>query len=374
MAMTFSTENLRNVFAEEGKFENFQNLLTDLREGNDIYDFDENGNQYKLSKKQANKAVQRVFMEVCGLTEADLTSAKRVKRAVEAHHAELFEIIESDIEFKVSTGLAEDEWFMKFVESKNIALGDEEEFEVKGNNVLFIIAEVSGDHHDLTMQNLPHGERFRVHVKKYGVKVGKDIDLIVLGRVDYTELVDKIAESFVYDIKEKCYTAMYGAASKLPNNSQFNKTGALVKQAFDELIEDVATANNSEVYIVGTKMALKKITSIAHAGSIEWIAQSQKEDVAKMGRLGSYEGTTMVEIPQRFRLNDVTEKLYSNDVLFVFANTEDKFIKFTDKGEVEIVEISEKAELADDFHTYEVQRSYGVGVTLGQYFGVYTVE
>lgn len=221
------------------------------------------------------------------------------------------------------------------------------------------------------MQNLPQGERFRVHVKRYGVKVGKDIDLVVLGRVDYTELTDKIAESFVYDIKEKCFTAMYGAASKLPTNSQFNKTGALVKAAWDTLIEDVATANNSDVYIVGTKMALKKLTALA---DIDWASEDQKRDVAMMGRLGSYEGTTMVEIPQRFRLNDVTEKMYSNDILFVFANTEDKFIKFTDKGETEIVEVTEKADLADDFQTYEVQRSYGVGVTLGQYFGVYTVE
>lgn len=222
------------------------------------------------------------------------------------------------------------------------------------------------------MQNLPQGERFRVNVRHYGVKVGKDIDLILLGRVDYTELVDKISESFVYDIREKCFTAMYGAAAKLPNNSQFNKTGALVKEAWDELLEDVATANRSDVYIVGTKIALKKLTALA---DLDWVSEDMKRDVSMMGRLGSYEGTTMVEIPQKFKLNDVTEKLYSNDILFVFANTEDKFIKFVDKGETEIVERGqEKADLFDDWRTYEVQRSYGVGVTLGQYFGVWNVE
>lgn len=147
--MKFSTENLQRVFAEEGKYESFQNLLFDLRNGNDIYDFDENGNQIKLTKKQANKAVQKVLMEVCGLDEEDLKSAKKVKRAVKAHSNELFEIIESDIEFKVSTGLSDDEWFMEFVDNRNVALGDEEEFEIKGDNVLFIIAEISGDHHDL---------------------------------------------------------------------------------------------------------------------------------------------------------------------------------------------------------------------------------
>ena len=145
----FSTQNLQDVFAEEGKYEAFQNLLFDLRNGNELYDYDENGNQMKISKKQANKAIQKVFMEICGLTEEDLKSAKKVKRARAKHADEIFEIIEQDIDFRVSTGLAEDEWFMKFVEERNVALGDDEEFEVKGDNVLFIIAEISGDHHDL---------------------------------------------------------------------------------------------------------------------------------------------------------------------------------------------------------------------------------
>lgn len=153
------------------------------------------------------------------------------------------------------------------------------------------------------------------------------------------------------------------------------KTGVLsaaTKEAFDTLLEDVATANKSDIYIVGTKMALKKLTALA---DIDWVSEDQKRDVATMGRLGSYEGTTLVEIPQRFKLNDVSEKLYSNNILFVFSRNEDKFIKMVDKGEIMIVEAGqEKGDLADDFQTYEVQRSYGVGVTLGQYFGVWTVE
>lgn len=375
MKMNFSTQNLRDVFAEDGKFDNFKQLCFDLNHGNKLYDFDEDGNRYEITKKEANKAIQHVFMEICGLTDADLASPKKVKRAVKAHHNEIFEIIEDDVEFKVVTGLTEDEWFTEFVEYRNESLGDQTEFEITADNVLFIVAEVSGDHHDLTMQSLPRNSFARVNVKRYGMKVGKDIDLVVLGRVDYTQLTDKIAESFIYDIREKCFTAMYGAASKLPNNSQFNKTGVLsttTKGAFDTLLEDVATANNSDIYIVGTKMALKKLNALA---DVDWASNDQKKEMNTLGRLGSYEGTTLVEIPQKFRLNDVKEKLYSNNVLFVFSRNEDKFIKMLDKGETEIVEAGEnKGDLADDFQTYEAQRSYGVGVTLGQYFGVWTVE
>lgn len=227
------------------------------------------------------------------------------------------------------------------------------------------------------MQFLPEGERTRVHQKKYGVKIGSDINMVLLGRRDYTELVDHVADAYAKDIQEKCYTAMYGAAAKLPNQSLFNKGGELskdTKESFDTLIEDVATANRSEVVIMGTNMALKKLNALA---DVDWADEGTKKSMSTLGRLGSYETVSLIEIPQKFKLltEDAYEKLYSNDLLFVFAMTDDKFIKFVDKGESEILEQGqEKGDLADDFQKYEVQRSYGVGVMLGQYFGVWDCD
>lgn len=228
------------------------------------------------------------------------------------------------------------------------------------------------------MQYLPEGERIRVHKKHYGVKVGSDINLVLLGRRDYTALVEHVAAAFIADIQDKCYTAMYGAADKLPNPEMFNKGGELgpdTKLAFDTLIEDVSTANRAEVVIMGTKMALKKLTALA---DVDWADEGTKKDVMTLGRLGSYESTSLIEIPQRFKLNDVTaDKLYSNDLLFIFAipAEADKFIKFVDKGESEILETGEKkGDHADDFQKYELQRSYGVGVMLGRYFGVWNTD
>ena len=41
--MTFSTEHLRKVFAEEDKYEAFKKLIFDLNRGNEIYEYDEDG-------------------------------------------------------------------------------------------------------------------------------------------------------------------------------------------------------------------------------------------------------------------------------------------------------------------------------------------
>lgn len=222
------------------------------------------------------------------------------------------------------------------------------------------------------MQHLAPGRPMRVHTNKYGIKVGKDIDLIILGRVDFTELTDKIAESFTYFILETAFTEVYAATAKVTPETQFNKTGVLsaaTKAKFDELIEDVATANNSDVVIMGTKTALKQINNLA---DVNWISASQKESVANTGRLGSYEGTILVELPQRFALNDTTQKLLSNDRLLIFPVTQEPFVKLIDKGEVRIVQRGDEyADLADDFRTYEVQRELGVATIIGNYFGIW---
>lgn len=370
--LRFSTQHLRNIFAgEEGeaKYRNFKKLTYDLAHGNDIYEYDENGEQKKISKKQANKAVRKVLMEVLELTEDDLKSKKRRERAMELHHNEVFEIIESDVDFKVETAFEEDEWFDQFVDMRNIALGDDEEFWTK-EDVMLVVAEVSGDHHDTTLQYAGAETSHKIHTRKYAVAIGKDIDLIMLGRFDYTDMVDKIAQAYVYKIKELCFTGVYGAAKKLPNNTQFVKTGTLstgTKPQFDELLEDVATANAADVVIMGTKTALKKLNALA---DVDWRSSSQKEQVASTGRLGWYEGTELVEIPQRFAANDVTKKLIDNNVLLIFAKNQEKFVWFTDKGETQIVETgTEKGQLADDFQKYEVQREMGCEVILPRYFG-----
>lgn len=371
--LKFSTQHLRNVFSDEEKYKVFRKLCYDLNHGNEIFEYEDDGVERAISKDEANKAVRKVLMEICELDETDLKSKKKRKRALKSHLNEVFEVIEEDVDFKVSTAFKDSEWFNEFVEQRNVALGDDEEFWTQ-DDITLAVAKISGDHHDLTMQNLGEGESFKVHTSTYGMKVGKDIDLILLGRVNFTELTDKIAEAFTSMIQTTCYEEVYNASSKLPNNSQFVKSGPLsseTKEKFDTLLEDVATANEAEIVIMGTKMALKKMNALA---DIDWRSNSQKEAVASLGHLGTYEVTDLIEIPQRFARNDVTKKLIDNKMLLIFAKNQEKFVKFVDKGETEITEDGQnKGDLADDFQTYEVQREMGVSTILPRYFGVWKI-
>lgn len=373
MTKNFSTQNLREVFAEENKYENFRSIASNLIRGNAIYELDDNGNERTVSKTDANKAIRKVFMEVCGLTEDDLKSKKKRLRAEELHGIELFEIIEEDIEFRINEGFGQNEWFEQFVDYRSHALGDANAFIPPTDKKYLVVGDVSGDHHDITMQQFAEGKEFMIECKNHAVKIGKDIDLIILGRYDYTKMVDKVAEAFMKHIQDMVFTAVYAASDEIPASAPLKITGDLdadLKGEFDELIENVEVANDSEVVIMGTKTALKRLNNLT---DVKWIADSQKESIANLGRLGSYEGTTLMEIPQRLKIGSF-EKLIPNDTLLIMPITNDKFVKFYDEGEIFIRSITEKGDLKDDFQTYEVQRAYGCKVILGQYFGRWDKE
>jgi hypothetical protein len=221
------------------------------------------------------------------------------------------------------------------------------------------------------MQTLGEGEAYRVQTSKFAVKVGADIDMVTTGRLDFTKLTDKIAEAYITKTQAMMYDEVIHAADKLPANSQFNKTGSLTKDVFDTLLEDVSAANGAEVVIMGTKVALKKLNALA---DVDWASEDQKRQINTLGRLGNYETTTLIEIPQRFAVGNTGVKLVDSTKLLIMPRTAEKFVKFVDVGETEIREVNEKGAYADDFQSYEVHREMGVATQIGQYFGCFTIE
>lgn len=366
--------HVQNVFANlcedgvtpEENYEGFKKLIYDLNHNpNEIYD--EEGN--KISKKEANDAVRKFVFAIMGLTEH---STKRDrKRAMDKHGIELFEVMEEEIDIKVETGFRESEFFNNYVEQRNLSRGDSQEFWTN-EKVILSVTKISGDHHDFTLQRLGSGESYTVTTSVYGIAVGADIDLYLAGRYDWAKLTDQCAAAFVRKVQNDIYAEMMNAGKKLP--AQFQGTGALstaTKDKLDTLLEDVSLANDgAQVVIMGTRTGLQQFQKLM---DVDWITDDQKRDVATMGRLGYYGPYTLVELPQRFALNDTTKKLLDPKTLFIMPQVEDKFIKFVDVGETEIYEVNEKGARMDDTMKYEVQRAMGVGVQIGRYFGVWTL-
>lgn len=364
--MNFSTK-VMNVFAEMNtSYNEIKNLMFDLYRN----ELDEG-----ITKKEAEDKLREMSLKIFGLTK---DSKRRERdRAYRDYGRQFFDVIEEITDWTVSTGLKDNEWFNELVNYKNLNDGDENLFKNEHEEVILSVARMGKRHHDTMLQRLPEGETYSVETDLYGAAVGADIDKYLVGQEDWTKLIDAITKAFTVMIQNLIFTEILEAPKKLPVQTGFVETGALNatnRKKFNKVLQNVSVANdNAEVIIIGTMVGLQELENLI---KVEWIAASQKEDVASMGRLGNYGRYRLIEIPQRFAKNDVTKDMYDDNILWIFASGDNKMVDMVDIGETIIDEITERGEANSniaDLMKYEVQRELGVATRLGRYFGQWTI-
>ena len=345
-----------------------KNLMFDLGEGRDIYDAETGRN---ISKAEADEVIKRACYDFLGLTK-DSTD-KQIKRALKSDKGtQFFEVIEEIIDVQIAHGLSENEFFNTYVENKNMKDGDRNEFWVD-DEVLLTVGKTAGDHHDLSIKRLGEGQSYHVDTDVYGIKIGGDIRLFLTGRKDWSSFVDAVVKAYVRKVQTMISSQFANGVNLIPVPSTLTGTGALsdsTKAAFDAIIEKVGAANECPVVIMGTKTALKKLNALT---KVDWSdpANSIKESVANTGIIGGYEGTPLMEIPQKFTDKTLATPVVSNGVLYIMPQLDNKFIKFVDYGETEL-EVTAKGDTQDDMQTYEIQRRMGVSTLMSRYYGKWT--
>lgn len=370
MRINLSENTVQFLAALDMKLEEMQTLMQDVALGREIL----NAEGKKISSTDANALILDFSRKVLCIDNPK--DRKQVRRGLKAHGREWLDIIEDTVEIVVSTGLSENEWFDEFVDKIQIGYGDRADI-VAEEETLLSVAKSGESHHDHILQRIAPGETLPIKAYRHTVKVGADINRYIAGQLDWAKFIKAIAKAFIVDTQSESLLALDGAASKLPVTTGFIGTGALsttTKDQFDDIIANVQAANEgAAIAIFGVKTALKKITPLA---DVDWANNGQKDNLANTGVIGIYEGTPLVEIPQRFKDKTMTTKMFNSKKLYIMPMVENKLVKFVDVGDTEINEVSEKGEQNgrwDDIMTYEVQRIYGVGVVIGRYFGQWTL-
>ena len=347
--------------------QNIKNLMFDRSRKIEIFDQE---NNRAVSDREADDVIREYLFTQMSLNEK--SSDKEIRRALSSEAGkQFFAIIEEIIDEIIITGWKDNEFFNSFVEVRNMSDGDANEFWTE-KDIILNVAKVAGDHHDLLIQKLGAGSTFSVPTSVYGIKVGSDIRMFLTGRFNWNEFVQAVARAFVNAVQEELYAEFMDASNKLPVPAPFTGNGTLnttSKDAFDEIISNVETVNGTKAVILGTKTALKKLNALT---KIEWIADSQKESVARTGILGDYEGTTLIEIPQRFAFNKVGEKLVDDKKLLIFPVVDYRPIKMVDYG-IKEFEITQVGEYQNDLQTFEAQRKMGISTIITRYFGVWNL-
>ena len=149
---------VRDAFDNDAtKFAHFSELLLDTAR-NTVKEF---------TKEEANKQIVERFRAALGI-EAD-ARGPQVRRAIKANQNLVYTIIEEVVEEMIITGWANNPFFMDYVETKNLALGDANDFYVEDDSILSV-SKISGNHHNMIRQRLGAGRHFAVTTEWFGLK------------------------------------------------------------------------------------------------------------------------------------------------------------------------------------------------------------
>lgn len=363
--MTFNA-TVQNAFENDNdKFMHFSELLLDAARG-EVKDY---------SAKDANKKIVEKFRAALGISENDRPQA--VKRAIRANKDLVFTLIEETIEEMIVSGWMENPFFMQFVDTKNLALGDENDFYVEDDSILSV-SKVSGNHHNMIRQKLGAGRHFSVAGEWFGLTVYSDFERVLTGAEDWAKFVSKVAEAVNRYLYDALYASLRGAKDSLGAN--WVKSGALEtanKATLVKLCQDISYATGSEVTIFGARTALSSLTGMA---DVNWAPEDvKKEYYANGGILGNWEGFAVAEIGQGLKrgagINSASvEYQLDTDRLYIIpTSVANKFIKLVNYGETQVSQITDKDVNRDMSYEYQVMYRMGINVVLNTVFGVWEI-
>lgn len=348
--------NVQTVFNNDvNDFMAFSQLLTDVALG-----------KQAVSKEEANAKIVEVFQSVLGIDKNSRPAD--VRRAIRRNQALVFDIIEETVQSLLVTGWGNDPFFQKYVDQRNLALGDKNEFYSEDNSVLSVM-KVAGNHHDIIRQRLGAGSVTSIATYWCAVKVYAEFERVVTGAEDFATFVNKMYEAYDRYVKNTIYDAMVGYATTLVG--QFKKTGSLTNENLNALCDLVETATGYPVRIMGTRPALKNVTALQNA---EYISDNMKDEHYKTGMLGYFEGRELIEIPQVFEKNKVGAYKIDNTLLWIMPASEERFIKLVNEGDTQLRAITDKDTLMDMTYEQEMMTKLGVAVMLNSAFGVWDID
>lgn len=193
------------------------------------------------------------------------------------------------------------------------------------------------------------------------------------GRIDWASFVQKIYDAYDRMMNDMLYKATIDAAAAVTPASAFTATGKLDTTTVDhliEVVENVEMATQEQATIVGTKVALSKLSKIVPA---EWISNEMKQERHQTGALGLWEGIPLLEIKQGFKDRTYTTKVAKDDVLLIIPSGDNKFIKVFDEGDAQIYQVQDSATNMDMTMTYEYQQKMGIATVMNTKIGSYTI-
>ena len=257
---------------------------------------------------------------------------------------------------------------MKYVDQRNLALGDKNEFYAEDDSVLNVM-KIAGNHHDIIRQRMAGGSVQSINTYWVGIKIYAEFERVVMGLEDWAKFITRVYEAYDRYIKNTVYDTMVGYATDL--TGEFKKTGSITAENLNALCDLVSTATGMPVMIMGTRAALGKVIELQNAS---YISDAMKDEHYRTGILGMWEGKELVAIPQVFEKGKVGQYKIDNTLLWIMPVADEKFIKVVNEGDTRVENVTDYGTNMDGTYTMEMQTKLGCGVMLNGAFGCYDID
>lgn len=328
-------------------------LANDISRGVKTFEIDDKS----YSATEATNVLRRALIDANG------GSFKIDKKTLRRNKVEIFEIMEELVPNIIAEGLEGDEFWMTYVDERNLALGDRNEFLIPSNS-LFVVSEIADGIATPRRQRIGETTSLSITTTIHAVRIYEEFSRFMSGRINWGDLCDKVAKSFQREIWNDIYTAFNGiTANTLGLNETYVRSGTFDESELVELISHVESANDENAVIVGTKVGLSKVKGAE-------LSDEAKKNMFNEGFYGKFRGTPMVSLKQKHKFG-TDEFILDDNKIYVVAGGE-KFIKFVNEGDT-YIEDKPSTTNADMTVEYLMTMKWGLAVAFTGRFGQYTM-
>lgn len=311
-----------------------------------------------VSKEDRENAIREELFKVLGIEKFE---KKAFRKAWRDKKNEVYAIIEEiGDQIMVNGDYQKDTFFNQFVETKNLSLGDKNEFYVEGQLALEF-AEFSGSHWDLRRTRVESGATFQVEMKDYGIKIYEYFERVASGRTDMAHLVTLIGEAMEKKLSELAQATFVSAIDTLP--STFKVSGSYNEDAILTMLAHLEATNGVKPVLVGTATAIRKLQGVV---DVKW-SDDMKNQLNKTGKVPVWNGYTCMEIAQGHKIGTFEFTMNTNEIFALSGD--DKLVKLTLEGETEVKEVSDGTTNADRSMEQTVVFKAGCAVAYNRMIG-----
>ena len=313
------------------------------------------GKVQNFSAQESNETLRNAFADLMEFSAEG--NGKIDRKTFRKHKVEIFEILEEIINETLHEGLQNQ--FDGFAEYRNLAWGDENLFKTPANNI-FRVALVSDGNGNIRRQRLRDGQEFSVGLDTYAIKVGEDFHRFLAGRVDWSEFMAGITESFKRDLTQRIADAVMASFGKY--GSTYHKAGTAVPTE-DEIVTmamHIEARTGEKVAIYGTKLALRKLAPSK-------VTEAMNNARNAVGYYGETAGIQLNEITQSHDYG-TDEFAIDNNFILILPQNADKMVKVINEGDA-IIQDQQGGTTSDMMQEYFIANKFGISIITSKAFG-----